>query len=228
MTTEEFSNEFDTLLNSYSKVTQGFELALDEYEKSVLLTKAQEEIVKELYTGLLTGKPFEHNEEVRRGLDALLKTKSLEQYEDVPIGLSLDSQFYKLPEDIWFITYEQATITDSSLCEGKACVKVVPMRQDEWSNSKDNPFRKPNKNKVIRLDYSSELIEVISDYAISEYLIKYLSKPTPIILTQLYDDVKIEGEQNITECKLNSALHRVILERAVQLAYKRIPQSKSN
>ena len=49
MTTEEFSNEFDTLLNSYSN-TEGFgkttnTIELDEYEKSVFLTKAQEDVV---------------------------------------------------------------------------------------------------------------------------------------------------------------------------------------
>ena len=51
MTTEEFSNEFDTLLNSYaiSPDKYGMEnspltIELDEYEKSVFLTKAQEDI----------------------------------------------------------------------------------------------------------------------------------------------------------------------------------------
>lgn len=58
MTTEEFSNEFDTLLNSYalSPNKYGMEsspltIELDEYEKSVFLTKAQEDIVISLYNG---------------------------------------------------------------------------------------------------------------------------------------------------------------------------------
>ena len=51
MTTEEFSNEFDTLLNSYlvtgefGKVENLSTIKLDEYEKSVFLTRAQEEII---------------------------------------------------------------------------------------------------------------------------------------------------------------------------------------
>lgn len=43
MTNQEFSNEFDTLLNSYSKDTQFGKVdsfALDEYEKSQFLTTA--------------------------------------------------------------------------------------------------------------------------------------------------------------------------------------------
>ena len=52
MTCEEFSNAFDTLLNSYaSKASFGdaasaSSIQLDEYEKSVLLTQAQDEVVK--------------------------------------------------------------------------------------------------------------------------------------------------------------------------------------
>ncbi len=59
MTTEEFSNEFDTLINSYSISEL---LSFDEYEKSVYLTKAQEEIVEGLYTGKVLGNSFEETE----------------------------------------------------------------------------------------------------------------------------------------------------------------------
>ena len=49
MTNEEFSNEFDILINN---INVGLEF--DEYEKSVYLTKAQEEVVEGLYTGKIT------------------------------------------------------------------------------------------------------------------------------------------------------------------------------
>lgn len=65
MTNEEFSNEFDTLINSNSTISlYGMELPLefDEYEKSVFLTKAQEEIVEGLYTGKILGDSFEDTE----------------------------------------------------------------------------------------------------------------------------------------------------------------------
>ena len=49
MTTEEFSNEFDVLVQSFSRQNQygdiSTEIAFNEYEKSVFLTKAQEAIV---------------------------------------------------------------------------------------------------------------------------------------------------------------------------------------
>ena len=43
MTNEEFSNEFDVLYNS---ITSNQAPGLDEYEKSVFLTKAQSQLVK--------------------------------------------------------------------------------------------------------------------------------------------------------------------------------------
>ena len=49
-------------------------------------------------------------------------------------------------------------------------------------------------------------------------MLKYLAKPSPIILEDLPDGLKIEGENKKSECKLNSILHRIILERAVILA----------
>ena len=92
MTIEEFSNEFDVLLNSYA-VNSSFELGqgilqLDEYEKSLLLTEAQESIVKDLYNGKLTGEGFESTEEQRRYLDALVSTLRILIYHKWKVILS--------------------------------------------------------------------------------------------------------------------------------------------
>lgn len=228
MTTQEFSNEFDVLLNSYSQVTIPGEqfskndIVLDEYEKSVLLTQAQEEIVRGLYNGNLTGKSFEETEELKRSLSSNIKTIVLQPIPTSDKVLTTSSKLFQLPEDVWFITYEHVTV-------GRVTgdiVKVIPMRQDEWHKVKDNPFRKPTDKKVIRLDYGANMVELISNGAsLTDYLVKYLSKPSPIILVSLPEDLSINGEQDITECQLNTALHRIILERAVQLAYKRFPQA---
>ena len=50
MTTTEFSNEFDALVQAYPTITEFSKIdgvAFDEYEKSIFLTKAQEELVIE-------------------------------------------------------------------------------------------------------------------------------------------------------------------------------------
>ena len=61
-------------------------------------------------------------------------------------------------------------------------------------------------------------VEIISKYNIVQYLIRYLSRPTPIILVDLNDDLTINGIKERTECILNPVVHRAILDRAVKLA----------
>ncbi len=230
MTTKEFSDGFDTLINNYAVANEfgitASPVSFDEYEKSVLLTTAQEEIVRELYNGTFNGESLEKTEELRRSLDYLIKTDYPEIINDSLKGLDKNSKFFKLKDDVWYITYESVELVEGAYCANNPVVKVIPMRQDEWHRSKDNPFRRPNKRKVIRLDNGNNISELISEYPLQKYLVRYLSKPTPIILAPLEGDLSIDGFQEVTDCKLNTVLHRTILERAVQLASRRIPTSK--
>lgn len=231
MTREEFSNSFDVLLNSY-KNKPGFgdnfdvtNIALDEYEKSVFLTKAQEEVVVNLYNGKnIYGDSFESTEEIRRYLDSLVKTKVYNS-TDATNGESIipltteNSILFTLPEDIAFITLEQIKYSDELLgCADGSIASVYPVTHDEYEVIKNNPFRGPSKYKAIRIDYGDNKVEIISKYNIGEYLIKYLSKPKPIILEDLPDDLSIEGYSMATDCELNPLLHNTILTKAVQLA----------
>lgn len=50
MTVEEFSDQFDIL---YNNITSNQAPGLDEYEKSIFLTRAQEDIVKGYFDPLL-------------------------------------------------------------------------------------------------------------------------------------------------------------------------------
>jgi hypothetical protein len=228
MTNSEFSNAFTVLLNSYSQQASFGEeaskgdIVLNEYEKSLYLTKAQEEIVTNLYNGKNPyGDSFEGTEEMRRYLDALVSTKvySSEDTVEVDTKVSPNSVFYKLPDDLAFITMEQVKFGDKSLgCFNGSFANVYPVTQDEYSRVKNNPFRGPTRYKVLRLDAGEKLVELVSKYGIEEYLVRYMKKPTPIILESLPDEITIEGVNEETECALNSTLHNTILERAVQMA----------
>lgn len=211
MTNEEFSNEFDVLLSNNS-------IALDEYEKSVFLTKAQEDLVLELYNGKnVSGESFEETEENRSYLRNLIRTSTLTA--SGASGIDSKSTIFTLPDEVWFITYESATLQNTTdPCVNGSVVAVVPTTQDEYHRVKNNPFRGPNKNRVLRLDSDNGTLELISNYPIKEYLVRYLTKPSPIILVDLGEGLQINKESKFTECKLNSTLHRPILDRAVRLA----------
>lgn len=225
MTNEEFSNEFDILLNSYAHKSNFGEqdsiidINLNEYEKSVFLTNAQEEIVLELYKGNnIFNDSFEETEELRRYLSSLSKTALITKEDKMKhLGLSETSTFYMLPEDLWFITYEAVNYKDSEVTCNNKGVSVIPITQDEYHRIKNNPFRGTSKKRVLRIDHNN-MVELIANYNIDSYFIKYLSKPTPIILVELPSNISINGEINQTECKLNPVLHRAILNRAVTLA----------
>lgn len=223
MTPEEFSNEFDSLLQTHL-LKQGFGntdiRSFDEYEKSVFLTKAQEEIVKEIYSGKNPyGEGFENTEEVRRYLAPLVFTKIIVDKLKEDIGLSSNSIFYRLPDDVWFITYESVKLNgEDSGCNNGKEILVTPITQDEYYRIMENPFRGPSVRRALRLDIEGNIVEIITPYSIEGYKVRYLSKPKPIILEELPDNLSINNETSISGCELNPAIHRLILERAVRLA----------
>lgn len=227
MTIDEFSNSFDTLLNSYALISNFGEetskqtITLDEYEKSVLLTKAQEEIVLSLYNSKNPyGEAFEGTEELRRYLSNLITEKSLKPITNTsgtPLGLESKSKFFTLPEDLWFITLESVVI-DNSKCGAETIMKVYPVKQDEYQAIRDNPFRGANDRRALRLDLSEGNVEIICKYMIAIYYIRYIKKVPPIILEDLPNDLTIEGKSEASNCILHEALHQKILDKAVQLA----------
>ena len=226
MTINEFSNEFDALIQSHiQKIDVGNmnPLAFDEYEKSVFLTKAQEEIVLNIYKGIGEYDTFESSEESRRLLDNLIETVELEPSKEPSNekikGISNNSYFFHLPDNLMFITYESVLYTDNSITCGKdRYIQVIPVSQDTIGKTLENPFRRNTKSRVLRLDSKDNIVELISEYAIKKYLIRYIKVPTPIVLIELPDDLSINKVTSVTECQLNNSLHRRILDRAVLLA----------
>lgn len=221
MTNQEFSNEFDILIQSYSsQPTFGItdNLAFTEYEKSVFLTRAQEELVIALYNGDNTNDiSFEKTEEVRRYLSSLVKTKKLNQVQS-DNAISKNSVFFTLPDDVWFITFESVELQSDNKCIDGKIVQVIPTQQDQVHRLRNNPFRGASDNRILRLDSDTNKIELISKYPIKEYIIRYLSRPLPIILEDLYDELVINNYNTKMECQLNPAFHKTILDKAVRMA----------
>lgn len=77
MTTTEFSNEFDIL---YNNISSNQAPGLDEYEKSVFLTKAQDELVKAYFNPLTvkTNQGFDASSKRQYDFSTLIKTASID------------------------------------------------------------------------------------------------------------------------------------------------------
>ena len=218
MNVQEFSNSFDTLLQPYitkESFSEQNNLAFDEYEKSIFLTKAQEQIVLELYQEL------EQSEEVRKYLSNLIKTDNyvpVGEQDETLINNNFKSYKVEISNDILFMIYEQCTLSDENNCINNKIVSVVPTIHDDLDKVLKNPFKSPNSRKVIRLDFDNK-IELISKYNISNYKVRYLKKPNPIILVSLEDNLSINnGDTKVSNGETNPILHERIVQRAVQLA----------
>lgn len=218
MNIQEFSNSFDTLLQPYiakESFSEQNNLAFDEYEKSIFLTKAQEQIVLELYQEL------EQSEEVRKYLSNLIKTDNyvpVGEQDETLINNNFKSYKVEISNNILFMIYEQCTLNDENNCINNKIVSVVPTIHDDLDKVLKNPFKSPNSRKVIRLDFDNK-IELISKYSISNYKVRYLKKPNPIILVVLEDNLSINnGDTKVSNGETNPILHERIVQRAVQLA----------
>ena len=225
MTCGEFSLEFDLL---YNNIMSNKSPGLSEYEKSLFLTQAQESIVLDIYSGKY-GDSFERTEETKSYLNILIKQKEYEGIDGTDEnsmkseGDKLDTRsvFITLPEDLWFRTGETATIIDNSYkchSDGLREVTVFPVTQDTFVRTKRSPFRGPNEKRILRLDSTNKQVELISNYEIHSYTIRYLSRPEPIILVQLPQGLTIGGKASPQTCLLNTAIHRAILSKAVLIA----------
>ena len=218
MNVQELSNLFDTLLQPYiTKDNFGKQntLAFDEYEKSIFLTKAQEQIVLELYQEL------EQSEEVRKYLSNLIKTDNyvpVGEQDETLINDNFKSYKVEISNDILFMIYEQCTLSDENNCINNKVVSVVPTIHDDLDKVLKNPFKSPNSRKIIRLDFDNK-IELISKYNITNYKVRYLKKPNPIILVALEGNLSINnGDTKVSNGETNPILHERIVQRAVQLA----------
>jgi hypothetical protein len=232
MTPSEFSNQFDVLVNSYTRF-RDFDnkeprdtIEFDEYEKSLYLTKAQEELVRGLYNGRNSlSESFEQTEELRRYLSDLVVEAELQPTvtsNGLPLGVDSNSKFFTLPEDLWFITYEEVKVSDSK-CEDTSSLEVYPVRQDEYHRIKKNPFRGANERRALRLDLSEGVIEIVCKYTVTKYYLRYLQKLSPIILADLPNGITIGHTESftgntVTPCYLHEGLHQKILELAVLMA----------
>lgn len=238
MTTQEFSDAFDTLVSSYRRF-KDFDnkevldsVEFNEYEKSYFLTKAQDELVIALYNGKnVSGESFESTEELRRYLSNLVKEVRLQPITNTSglvIGIGSNSKFFTLPQDLWYITYEAVDI-DGARCSALSPMDVYPVTQDDYNKTKRNPFRGANDRRALRLDLSDGVIEIVCKYIVKDYYVRYLRKPKPIILVNMPNNLTIDGVGKKSECELHEALHQRILERAVTEALQsKITNNKDN
>lgn len=278
MTIIEFSNQFDIL---YNNITSNQAPGLNEYEKSVFLTKAQDEIVKNYFEASSLGNTVKKgfDDTILRQMDfsSLMTTR---EYQDGIIGEStLDPRaiVYDIPENdnVYIVINESLHLMDDNGVV-KGVRQVVPLSYLEYSRLMLKPFKQPVKNQAWRLitsgkrgelnktdanstiktrveiittnadlnHYTGNMVidlpeknidtsveDLIKDINVSinepivtniRYVVRYVRKPRPIILTDLDDiygeSLSINGHTKSSSCELSDIVQEAVLQRAVELA----------
>lgn len=244
MTTREFSDSFDTLLNSYANKaafgedTSKADIRLDEYEKSVLLTQAQDLVVKSYFYNNQNqqGQGFDDSERRQVDFSSLIKVATLTQSNTQTNVFDDRGILFDMPKktngstDVLFILNERLLVPTG---EGTAkdTYVIVPLNYREYDREMSKAYSQPLKKQAWRLfqntstqfDVQSELVP-IWDAVTNEnksniiYKIRYVQRPDPIVLVDLPDGLTIDGVGTEKQCTLNPILHVDILNKAVELA----------
>lgn len=214
----EFSNEFDVL---YNNIMSNAAPGLNEYEKSVFLTKGQEEIVKNYFNpkGNKYGEGMDDSPKRQIDFSKLIKVAQGTPSTTPPLTFDERAKVFDLPSDL-FIVINEAVSTNTGTKQ------VIPISYAEYTRLMSKPYKEPLKYQAWRIistsseKISTELI-VNSNETIAKYLLRYIKRPAPIITADLsseYGNLTINGIGTISECELNPIIHQEILQRAVELA----------
>lgn len=220
MSVEEMDNMFDVL---YNNITSNQAPGLNAYEKSVFLTKGQDEILKNYFNPKSKGNTIQDGFDgnAKRQVDfsmlTSVDTKSSD-FENPLFDTRENTKSVGLPSKLMFAINEVVEVTRN---DKSVILQVIPIKFDEYSRLMCKPYKRPLKYQAWRLtnNNTSNKADIVigpSD-TLTKYTIRYVRRPNPIIVSDL-DGLSIEGKSTATECELDPILHEEILQRAVELA----------
>lgn len=175
MTTTEFSNEFDIL---YNNISSNQAPGLDEYEKSVFLTKAQDELVKAYFNPLTvkTNQGFDASSKRQYDFSTLIKTASIDlnsiwitdsdgsnvvtlikDTSNLIKKIDFRSELCGLPSDVFLIVNEilefnkiQKGISNQRMTPFTS-FSIVPISYTDYTRIMLKPYHYPVKRSAWRL-----------------------------------------------------------------------------
>lgn len=183
MNREEFSNSFDTLLNSYAaqaifgEQSSKQEIVLDEYEKSVLLTQAQDIVVKSFFDRKTNSVGDGFDDSTMRQIDfsSLITTATLTKSSDQSAAFDDRGIIYTMPlrgsttssstfdntfDYTFYSSTQNGNITDVLFILNEKLITVgdyrknyvvVPLNYKEYDRIMSKPYAQPMKKQAWRL-----------------------------------------------------------------------------
>lgn len=215
----------------YDKMFEYGGPAYDDKQISSIFNKAQNRVFRRNYRAKSNTQEegFEATELNRRNLEQFIKSASITggtvTISTNQTGVHPNGTFYDMPDD-FLLAISEAGITGESSKE----VTVKPVTHDEYNANVNNPYKKPYKELIWRMDISREVqgsegIDwssrtkkrtelIVGDkvtYPLSDYRVRYLITPPDIVV-----DENIPANQ--VHCILDESLHDEIVDEAVKIA----------
>ena len=203
MTATEFSNQFDLLFNNISSNQAP---GLNEYEKSVFLTKAQDEIVKNYFqaesNGNTTKKGFDDSAIRQMDFSDLIMSKTLTEENEEP-DVDPRALVYKISKDdrVYIIINESLYLMASTGggLKVNGIRQVIPIKYTEYMRLMSKPFKEPLKNTAWRIITKGRDGDVNIDTSIGDptTVAKSVSSKIEIVVTSAdKNKYKKNGETN--------------------------------
>lgn len=215
---KELSDQFDVL---YNNITSNQAPGLDEYEKSLFLTLAQDDVIKSYFNPRLN-KPmegFDGSETRQIDFSMILRTVNYTTFSDAVFDNKANSKRVTLPSDVMMFINEFADVTRDS---EKVRLAVVPLEYREYSRLSSKPYKRPLHYQAWRIldnsnsTNSAEIIIGPTD-TLTNYAIRYVKRPRPIVLGPL-DGVSVDGVATYQSPEVDPILYPEMLSRGVELA----------
>lgn len=181
----------------------------------LILNQAQDTFVKQRYGFTnIKKQSFEETQKRTEDIKNVVLNAILTPVANATDNINVNSVFVTLPTDHWIIVQELATITyndckgDSQTVKG---VYIEAIQHNDYSKLINNPFGKPNEEKILRLMEAGR-VELIpsSNVTIVDYHLRYIKQPVRISIT------------TPTNCELSEMVHQEIVSIAVQIALEGI------
>ena len=153
---------------------------------------------------------FEEDQKRRDDLRNLITTGTVVPDTDVDVSNKPNGVFFTLPTGYRHSINEEATIIVDGVTSR---VGVKPITYDRYNKIVDDPFNKPDKDTVYRLDYGAGKVELITGEGqeVTKYYLRYLKNPAVV-----------SSVATIVSCDLAGHTHREIVRMAVVEALENI------
>lgn len=223
---------FDVL---YNNIASNSAPGLNDYEVSLFLTSAEEEVLKNYFNPKGNKYQEGYDGSSKRQVDFSNVTKvftvvspeedtsSAPVFHDAVFDNRSTSRSTAFPSDVWLPIHERVVVLRDGCTVN---LKVVPITYQEYDRLMSKPFKYPLKYQAWRLLNTSDGrnvdIVVGPNDSIAEYTIRYVRRPLPIIVGDI-ESYTINGypTQEVTapiSCELDPIIHEEILQRAVEMA----------